>query len=267
MIFWTLFLGCIRPNLTPPIPPSEQTYEVNYAALFDIQSSESLYDRRMVQHDTLNRVLLEPDIFLPRTADSEMDLWIRNLLLSHLGKMGTIILAPPLPETLNYKSPCPQGGCYEQNPTTIFRYVYFRFTKEDIPIVVEAGKDNKIEIFIRSHRNEQSICPKDFQASFEYAEFGATIQRVSDGALIALIHEVRLLPNPTKAPLSIPLPSWKTHNKDFCHLIGKYYMEHEALQPTSDAHQKTAKQVLQSAFSPLIEEQSQKIKQQTENPK
>ena len=262
MLFWILLTACFSTKLPPSLPTQTfHNYKIDYSGLFGIPTSESLYDRRLVQDDTLNRVLFEPDIFVPRTETSTMSLWIRNRLLSYIGELGSVIVAPSLPADLDPRQPCPTGGCYTEAPTTVIRHVYFRFVTETIPVVVQQGGGETFVVLLRAHPEQKSLCSDDAQTTIEYAEFGAMLQRFNDGGVIGLIHEVSLLPKPEQSVVSIKVPT-TSGQKQFCETVLSTHAAHKALQPTDDAYQKTTRKVLKKAFAPIVVEQKKRMSEQ-----
>ena len=81
-------------------------------------------------------------------------------------------------------------------------------------------------------------------------EFAAAVQRFSDGAIVAMIHEIRLLPS-LDEPTRISAVIDDSTPERLCESIADFYFEEPALGRSAERYQEAAIEVLRTSVEPL----------------
>ena len=91
VLLFFIFISCISKSVSTGIVPDvenpslKEKYTVNYSALYDVRTGNSIHDKSQIGSETLTRILFEPAVFSAKAAQTDMKLWTREYLLSFLG--------------------------------------------------------------------------------------------------------------------------------------------------------------------------------------
>jgi hypothetical protein len=221
---FVLFSGCAsvetRGAASAPAGPATQAapdapeveLRLDYSGLFDVVSSTSMIDASVVRPGLMERLLVEPSLF---SKEDGAEAWFMDLMLGWLGEHDTHIIAPPLPGDLEVRTPCPTGGCAQPLPTAVLRYVNFVSGTDQIAVTAQQ-EESGIILSIRRDPDDKSLCPPDYKLPLGYVQLRAVVERLSDGALAALIRETRLLTTPAHPVVTAALPEPATAPVEFC---------------------------------------------------
>ena len=245
-------LACVPKQTTPTeVILKAQDYQLDFASLFDIRSSLSLYDSRVALAQRMTRVQIEPSFLRTETKDSSTEPWTRNMLLQHLSKSGSIVIAPVPPTPINPQHPCPIGGCFAPSPTAILRDVYFNTHTDEIKVIVRQGHQ-KIDIWIRQSDQEESICGEDFSLMVGYIEFNMLIQDVEDGRLLALIDEDMLLPAMDSSLIKATMPDYHSNKEAFCSDLSMLYNKELMELRSPRNYERAADNLMKISMAPVL---------------
>ena len=255
LIYVLVILGCVKqPSPSPKtvVTAEMHKYTLNYGGLFDVRLSESMYDNRLLDPNIFQRVLFEPDIFHPDIDKTRVELWSRRLFLSKLGGKGALIIAPPLPASANPHQPCLPKGCYQPAPTSVVRSLVFEMQDEEVEVIVSQDKKQEINIALRLSDKDKSICPNDLKVRLEYIQLDALVHRYHDGATLALIHEIALLPAQEAGVVKQELPLFSQQPKAFCQAVANIFVKHPQLQASQSRQNEAANGILKTVFGRLF---------------
>ncbi len=268
MIF--IILSCFQKELPPAQPvviaPKIERYTVHYSALYDIKSSNSIYDPRQLEKNSLERILFDPEIFSKKAEKAAMEIWTREYLLSFLGQRGSSIIMPPVSTALHPRNRCPTAGCYAADPTVAFRELYFEVREEELSLVVNFVASNEIAVEIRDSDEEESLCGESLKTTVDYVEFGGVIQQLSSASVLAIIHEATLLPSLEQSRLELDVFSPESDRASFCAQLIEAFHGHPALRPNSRRYGQAAKIVLENGLGTLFSLQ-EKLNQESPSPR
>ena len=235
-----LLFSCLTPKAVPAIPvvsaPILHERTIGYGALFSGRNSNSIYDTKLLSPDLMKRVLVEAEIIEVNLETIAIENWTRRLLFQTLIAQGSTIVAPPVEQ--------------ENPPTVVLRNLSFISSTEEIEVVVREKSDGDLQVLIRNSPAEESLCSEEMSLPIGFVEFAAAVQRFSDGAIIAMIHEIRLLPSldePTRISVAID----DSTPERLCESIANIYFEEPALGRSAERYQEAAIEVLRTNVEPL----------------
>ena len=195
--------------------------------------------------------MIEPALLDTRAEAAATETWTRRLLFAHLGRAGVKVIGPPLPAAADPRAPCPTGGCGGAPPDSALREVVFLSGTDEVEVVV-ARRDGGAAVSLRRFGQEGSACPDDFTLTLGYVELSAILQRLDDGALFAVLHEVALLPALGSDAVTAPLPDPERDPAAFCAGVRQVFEEDRALRRSDDRYQQAAQATLEAAFGALL---------------
>ena len=256
-------LSCLQkePIKNPSVvvdTPIIENYRIKYSAMYDVKSSNSIYDLRQMEKGVLDYMLFDLDIFSKKSSKADLEVWTRESLFSYLGEKGVTVMMPPLSSELHPKNTCKPAGCYDAEPSIAFREVYFTVREEELPLVVNFVTKTDIAVEVRASDEEESLCDPGLQTTVDYIEFGGVLQRLSNASIVALIHEAALLPALGESVLALDVFSPEHHRKEFCEQIVAYFHQHPTLRPNNKRYGAAAQIVLDNGLNMLFEAQEPK---------
>ena len=245
-----LLFACVPIKETAVVVPSVPVLKerkIDYSALFEGRNSSSLYDKNTIVEGLMHRVLLEEQIIQIDLTDVPIENWTREILFRGLTKQGSI-LSTAIAEN-DTRKPCAAGGCLEEHPTVSFRNLSFVSSTEDIEVVVRENSDGVFQILIRDDISDESLCPAEYTLSVGFVEFATAVQRLSDGAIVAMIHEIKLLPKQSES-LEV-VATIEDSGQGLCDAISKIYLEEPSLSRSSSRYYEAAVNVVKMGLGPL----------------
>ena len=245
-----LLFSCIptKETVVTVIPtPVLHERKIDYSALFEGRNSSSLYDQNTIVDDLMSRVLLEEHIIQVDLSDVPIENWTREILFSGLTKQGSI-LSTAIPQN-DTRKPCVAGGCLEEHPTVTLRNLSFVSSTEDIEVVVRENAEGVFQVLIRDDISDESVCPAEFSLPVGFVEFATAVQRLSDGAIVAMIHEIKLLPKQSES-LEI-VATIEDSGQALCDAISNIYLEEPSLSRSSGRYYEAAVNVVKVGLGPL----------------
>ena len=235
-----LLLSCLTPKAPATIPeaivPVLHERSIDYSALFSGRNSISIYDTKLLSPVLMDRVLVESEIIEVNLEAVSVENWTRRLLFQMLIAQGSTIVASSAEQ--------------EQPPTVALRNLSFISSTEDIGVVVRETLDGGVQVLIRNSPAEESLCSEEMRLPIGFVEFAAAVQRFSDGAVVAMIHEIRLLPS-LEEPTRIPVVVDDSTPDRLCESIANIYFEEPALGRSAERYQEAASSVLRASIEPL----------------
>lgn len=231
MLIW--LLAC-APSSPPPAPAAPQpiTVQLDYGPLYGGFSSMGMVDSRLAEPALVDRVQLEAGALSSMREDGSVEPWLLRVLLSPLSERGSTIIGP-------------EGT----GATLWLRDLHFGVGTDTVNVVVrpDADQGDRYAIGIRQYGDEESLCPDILTVEVPYIGLHATVQRASDGAVVAIWHEV-ILPelDPERAVREATIPP-----EQLCETIGDLTARDPALQPTDEEYLRAAKDLVRFALLPF----------------
>lgn len=237
-----------------PLPVAHQKWQVDYTRVFGGRSSSSIYDAGVIDQALMARVMVEPEVLREDLADrGNVESWTRRRLFEELGRRRSLVVAPPLPAGVEPRAPCAQGGCYAPLPTAVLRNLHFVSGKDQVRVRVDldAAAPGKVLVGLWNDSKEPSACGDDFKMTLGYVELKGHVQRLSDGALAASLHELALLGMPLKTVLEVTAPAPDQATAAFCQELVRVFAETPGFARSDGRYDQAASEVLEVALQPL----------------
>lgn len=227
-------LACTPPPPAPAAPPPV-TVQIDFRPLYGGFSSMGLVDRRLTEPALLGRVQLEAGALSTMRPDASVEPWLRRVLLAALSEHGSIIVGPE-----------PPAGA----PVTLrLRDLHFGVGTDTVDAIVrpDADESGRYIVGIRQFSDEDSLCPEALSVEVPYIALHATAQRPSDGAVVAIWHEVTLPEiDPERAVRAATIPP-----DQLCAAVSDLMARDEALQPTGEEYTTAARELVRIALLPF----------------
>jgi len=234
-----------------PAPPPTIHLKLDYRLVFGGRSSSSLYEVRVIDPQLMARVMLEPAVLDDGAEQKPVEAWTRHRLMEGLATRGSLLIAPPLVATVDPRQPCPVGGCYSPPPTAVLHNLRFVSGKDDIRVRVDAPVNGGVTLALWENDKQTSVCGGDFKLKQGFVELLGHVQRISDGALAATIHEVVLLEAPVQAVIEADVPDPAHDAAAFCASVGALFEETPGFARTDGRYEIAAASALEAGLLPL----------------
>jgi hypothetical protein len=250
------FIACL-PKKTEVIPPALevlppvieletvvlQQQTIDYSLLFNGLNSQSFYNYLLVDDELMKRVFVEGEILGSNLDNVAIENWTRRVLFSEITRRDSLIIGP-IQDLLGY----PKDGSLNEHPTASIRNLSFVSSTEEITVIVQRNEGG-IMVGIREFDDQESICPFETMLPIGFVEFNGAVQRYSDGAVVAMIQEIVLLPDLEQAVVTEMVD--KSNNETLCSAIVDIYLYHEQLSRHSERYYQAAQQAVKLGLEPL----------------
>lgn len=259
-IIFTWMLGltaCVtspKPDVVTLPAAVEEPRELDFNQVMGMRSSQSLFDGRVLEPDIMARIQVEQTFLELGDLQTSVEPWTRQMMLSELGRRGSLVIAPALDDGGSPTPAGPDGTAEQTAPTVAFRQVTFNSGTDVVPVVVELADDGSYLIAMRGAEDEPSLCPDDFSLTVGYVQLQGLVLRLPDLAVAAVIDETVLLTGSSALATTGPLPDPAADAARFCQGIQRTFVEHDHFRRTPSRYYLTAQFVLDMELSFLYQD-------------
>ncbi len=246
-----------KPDIVTLPAVVEEPRELDFSEVMGMRSSQSLFDGRVLDASMMAKIQVEQAFLELDDSQLDMEPWTRQMMLSELGKRGSLIYAPASGGD-GTTAPARMGGeLAEASPTVVFRQVKFNSGIDEIEAVVYPAEDGSYFIDLRNSDDEDSLCPEDFVLTVGFVRLQGLVLRSPDLAVAAVIDETVLLTGSSSMGTTEPLPDPAVDADRFCQGIQRTFAEHENFRRTPGRYYLTAQFVLDLELSFLYQDTSE----------
>jgi len=247
LLLVTILSGCVLFGAPPPstevVDVAVADVAVDFGGVFDGHSSSSVFDIRVIEPGLMDRVLLQPELLRLDEDGSSIELWTQRLLVAALSGRGAVLTGPPVP---GEASPVPP----ERAPTAALTDVVFVSGHDLFDVIVQESMTG-VRVATRQHPSQGSLCP-EARLELGYVQLEATVQRLPDRAIAALVHEAALIGGPEDPVVTAPLPDPEAHPEAFCAGLIDLFAATERMRRTDRRYAVAAEALAALALDPLF---------------